>query len=86
MKDLIKGATTTSLIGVLVVIFCFAYFFLSGSGLFKAPESLQTQITQGLFGLIGLVVGYYFGSSKRDHIPTEGVTTTAVNSTTTTTT
>jgi hypothetical protein len=69
MKDILKGITTTSFLGTLVVIFCFAYFFLSGSGLFKAPESLQTQITQGLFGLIGLVVGYYFGSSKKDHSP-----------------
>ncbi len=81
MKALIGTVTITALIAVMVVLLSFGYFFLAGSGVFKSPESLQTQITQGLFGIVGLVVGYYFGSSKKDHqlATTESITKTTTN-------
>lgn len=65
LKNL-NRATTTTIIAVLVVILCFGFFYLSGLGLSKATDALQTQINQGLFGIIMLVVGYFFGASK-DH-------------------
>jgi len=60
-------ATTTTIIGVLIIVLSFGFFYLSGLGMSKASESSQTQINQGLFGLVMLVAGYYFGSSTREN-------------------
>ena len=81
MKELYKATTTSSIIAVIVIVGCFGYFYLAGSGLFKSPESLQTQITQGLFGLAMAIMGYYFGASKEKHTPTttESITKTTTN-------
>ena len=56
--------TTQTIIAVLVVLLSFGFFYVVGIGASTATESTQTQITQGLFGIIMLVTGYYFGSSK----------------------
>ena len=63
IKNLNK-TTTTTIIGIITILACFGFFYLSGLGLSKATDALQTQINQGLFGIIMLVIGYYFGSSK----------------------
>ena len=76
-NSLITRLSASSLIAVLIVVGCFAYFFLAGSGLFHAPESLQTQITQGLFGALMLVCGYFYGASKKEKAMTADGTTTA---------
>jgi hypothetical protein len=39
------------------------FFFFAASGIFKGTESMQTQITQGLFGICMLICGFYWGNS-----------------------
>jgi len=40
-----------------------SFFFCAASGVFKGTESIQTQITQGIFGIVMLISGYYWGNS-----------------------
>lgn len=62
----LNRATTTTIIGILIIVFSFGFFYLSGLGVSDASESTQTQINQGLFGLVMLVAGFYFGSSTKE--------------------
>lgn len=62
-KNLNK-ATTTTILAVIFVICGFGILYGSGSGSFQATESLQTQIVQGVYGLLMLIAGFFFGSSN----------------------
>jgi hypothetical protein len=60
-----QTTSTTSYIAIIVTIGVLAYFFLSAWGIFKSSESNQTQINQIVYGGWILVLGYYFGASKK---------------------
>ena len=66
MHELFKSIKPTDAVAFTIVVGSLFYFFFAGSGIFHAPESLQTQITQGLFGLDMAIAGYYYGASKKD--------------------
>jgi hypothetical protein len=66
-----QSTTTTSYIAIIVTIGVLAYFFCSASGLFKSSESNQTQINQIVYGGWILVLGYYFGASKKRDTTTD---------------
>ena len=61
--------TTTSYIAVTVTVGVLIYFFCSAWGIFKSSESNQTQINQIVYGGWILVLGYYFGASKKRDAP-----------------
>lgn len=70
MKQFLTTTSTTSIIAFTVVVLGYIYFFFVGSGKMHTTESLQTQIVQGIFGLIMLVAGFYFGgNNKKDFTP-----------------
>jgi len=60
-----QSTTTTSYIAIIVTVGVLAYFFCSAAGIFKSSESNQTQINQIVYGGWILVLGYYFGASKK---------------------
>lgn len=64
-----KRTSTTTLLATLVVILSFGILYGASSGLFKAPEGLLSQNVQGIFGLLMLIVGYYFGATHKQNEP-----------------
>ena len=61
MKELLLKTSTTSIIALMIVFFC---FFLLGFMAMKygADATTRTQIITGLLTSIAAVTGYYFGS------------------------
>ena len=61
-----KMNTRTKLESILALMWSaggILFFFLAASGVFKGTESMQTQITQGIFGICMLICGFYWGNS-----------------------
>lgn len=60
------------------------WFIVSGHA--HADGNIQTQIAQGVFGLLMLILGFYFGSSKKHGDPNiePGTTTADIQATITT--
>lgn len=74
--DFITKASTTSVIAVVLVITCMALLFVITAGNVPKDDTTRTQIIQGVFGLLMLCGGYYFGASKqRSSINAETVNT-----------
>jgi hypothetical protein len=77
--------SATSFIAIIWSIGGLGLLFYIVSGRASSDGNLQTQIAQGLFGLLMLVLGYYFGSSKKHSDgTTEGTTTADIQATITT--
>lgn len=55
-------------LAVIILVAAMGYFYCASFNLFHAAESLLTHITQGLFDMIMLVVGYYWGSSTNKKV------------------
>lgn len=65
---MLKDFSRNSLEYILAIVWtlgAIAFFFCSAGGVFKGTESLQTQITQGIFGIVMLIVGFYWGNSSK---------------------
>lgn len=52
-----KKTTTTTILTLLLVSLSFIILIGAASGVFTSPESLQTQIVQGIFGILMLIGG-----------------------------
>lgn len=53
--------TTTTIIGLMIVIFSFGFFFMEGAGVLTHTNAVTGQL---ISNLLMLITGYYFGSSK----------------------
>lgn len=88
MRNFITSLSKHSATSFLAIIWSFGGLFLLWyilSGRAHSDGNLQTQITQGLYGLLMLILGYYFGSSKKHNDGTpEGTTTADISATITT--
>lgn len=62
---------TPSILAIIFVIFSFLILIGASSGLFSSPESLQTQTIQGIFGLLMLIAGYYYGTIHKNNDNTQ---------------
>lgn len=60
---MITSSQIKPLLAVIILVSAMGYFYCASFNCFHAPEALLTHITQGLFDMIMLVVGYYWGSS-----------------------
>jgi hypothetical protein len=85
IHDLSKHSAT-SFIAVIWSFGGLGLLFYIVSGRASSDGNLQTQIAQGLFGLLMLILGYYYGSSKKHSDPSveEGTTTADIQATITT--
>lgn len=64
--DTIKKETAISLLGVFVVVMCFAY--LTAITFIKVPDTANvSEIKMAVISILTLVVGYFFGSSRSSH-------------------
>jgi len=61
-------ASTTSVIAIFWTLAAIGFLFYIASGAAHAHETIQTQCIQGLFGIVMLIAGYYFGSSKKEGV------------------
>lgn len=64
MKDLFPKTSPTNIVAVLVVVFSFALLFCVIALEKPSNDTRATQIITGLFGVLMLVCGYYFGASR----------------------
>lgn len=62
-----RKTTTTTILTLLLASLSFVILIGAASGLFTSPESLQTQIVQGIFGILMLIGGFFYGSSNRNN-------------------
>lgn len=62
-----NNKNTPSILAIIFVIFSFLILMGASSGLFSSPESLQTQTIQGIFGLLMLIAGYYYGTIHKNN-------------------
>lgn len=78
--------SATSFIAIIWSFGGIGLLFYIVSGKAHSDGNLQTQIAQGLFGLLMLVLGYYYGSSKKhtDTTTEPGTTTADIQATITT--
>lgn len=84
IHDLSKHSAT-SFIAIIWSIGGLGLLFYIVSGRATSDGNLQTQIAQGLFGLLMMMLGYYYGSSKKHSDGTsEGTTTADISATITT--
>lgn len=65
MKEFFCKASTTSVIAVILAISCMGLLYLITAGNMPKDDTTRTQIIQGVFGLLMLLGGYYFGASKQ---------------------
>jgi len=65
MKELFGKTSTTSIIAVLLLISCMVIMSFMVATSKPHDATTRTQIVQGLFGLLMMMGGYYFGSSKQ---------------------
>lgn len=64
--------TTTTLIGIITISFCFIILLLTQLGVAHTSETMQTQIVQLVSSLMVLVLGFYFGATnKQSEIPNQ---------------
>lgn len=64
MKQIIAKISTTSVIAAALVFACMGLLFVITCTDQPKDDTTRTQIVQGLFGLLMLLGGYYFGASK----------------------
>lgn len=64
MENTFKSNPLEAILAIIWSVGGIAFFFCAASGVFKGTESMQTQITQGIFGIIMLICGFYWGNSQ----------------------
>ena len=64
-----RRTTLEAILAIIWSIGGIAFFFCAAGGIFKGTDSMQTQITQGLFGICMLICGYYWGNSAAKKSP-----------------
>lgn len=65
--DLFK-TSTTSIVAVILIVSCMGLLFMVTTCGVPTDETTRVQIVQGLFGVITLLGGYYFGASKHQDV------------------
>lgn len=73
MKKMLETFSKTAIghiLGVIIVVGCFIILYLM-MVLVIPKENLSTvnQAVGFVYGMLGLVVGYFFGASKQDNTP-----------------
>lgn len=65
MKEWLKHTKVEHAIAFYALTFCFSYlFFISTSHVPVERAQLISDVKIGVIGFVGLVLGYFFGSSK----------------------
>ena len=83
--NIFTKTSTTSVIAVMIVVLGMGLLYLiTGAGVPK-DDTTRTQIVQGVFGLLMMLAGYYFGASKQRTSTQAGTTTADISATVTTT-
>lgn len=65
MADWIKRLPFTNVLAILIILFCFVYFFYISSS--HLPVALIKEISDikiAFITIMGTVIGYYFGGAK----------------------
>lgn len=78
MKKLLDTFSKTAIgniLGVMIVVGCFVLtYFMMVKEIPQTNVSTINQAVGFVFAMLGIVVGYFFGSSKKDEPPKNGET------------